>query len=98
MFDMSIQGLINSGMAWRLEGYVGRQCMAAIENGDAILGESGRTDYYGNYVPSRYEVKRGTKGSVQYANKLRKARDLRPLRGQDFDAGFAIEATDDLDW
>lgn len=62
-----VQNLIDSGMAWRLEGHVGRTCMAAIEAGDAVLGEEGHRDYWGNYVPSRYEVKPGTKGSVEYA-------------------------------
>lgn len=87
---MTIQEMINSGMAWRLEGFYGRQAMAAIENGDAILGIRGNTDFYGHYVPSRYQVDRGTKGSVQYANKLRKARNQRPLRGMDFDNGVCI--------
>ena len=65
--DLDIQDLIDSGMAWRLEGHVGRECMAAIEDGRAILGPVGHTDFYGNYVPSRFEVKPGTKGSVEYA-------------------------------
>ena len=33
--------LINSGMAWRLEGSIGRQSMDAMENGQAILGPTG---------------------------------------------------------
>lgn len=66
--DMSIQGLINSGTAWHLEGAVGRGCMDAIESGVAILGKEGHHDYWGNYVPSRYEVQDGTKGSLKYAN------------------------------
>jgi len=65
--DLDIQGLIDSGLAWRLEGYVGRECMAAIEDGRAILGEVGHRDYWGNYVPSRFEVEPGTKGSIEYA-------------------------------
>lgn len=77
--DLSIQNLIDNGMAWRLEGHVGRQCMAAIENGDAVLGVDGHRDYYGNYVPSRTEVEPGTKGSVEYANRLREERGLDPL-------------------
>jgi hypothetical protein len=32
-----------------------------------MLGEEGHLDYYGNYVPSRYEVEPGTKGSPEYA-------------------------------
>ena len=66
MMDMSIQGLIDSGMAWRMEGSIGRQCMAAIEAGRAMLGPEGHYDYYGNYVLSRYEVEPGTMGSPEY--------------------------------
>lgn len=64
---MDLQALIDSGDAWRLEGAVGRAAMAAIENGDAVLGEVGHHDYWGNYVPSRHEVVPGTLGSVGYA-------------------------------
>lgn len=60
------QGLINSGLAWRLEGTIGRQCMAAIEAGACMLGKAGHRDYWGNYVPSRDEVKAGTKGSFDF--------------------------------
>jgi hypothetical protein len=66
MLDMSIQSLIDSGMAWRLEGFVGRQCMSAIEAGEAVLGPEPHRDYYGNRVPSRHEVVPGTKGSVLF--------------------------------
>ena len=65
-----LQGLIDSGMAWRLEGSVGREAMAAIEDGVCILGETGHRDYWGNYIPSRYEVVPGTKGSVEYAEQM----------------------------
>ena len=92
--DMSIQGLINSGMAWRLEGAVGREAMRWIEDGYAILGEHGNRDYYGTYVPSRHEVKAGTMGSVRYANRLRRQRDERPLRARDFDAGYGAYSPD----
>ena len=61
------QNLINSGDAWKLEGHVGRTAMSLIESGECILGEVGHHDYYGNYVPSRYEVQAGTKGSAEYA-------------------------------
>lgn len=65
-----IQHLIDTGLAWKLEGSVGRACMAAIENGDAILGPVGHRDYWGNYIPSRDEVIPGTKGSVEYAEQM----------------------------
>ncbi len=60
------QELIDSGMAWRLEGSVGREAMSLIEAGECMLGEEGHCDFYGNYVPSRTEVKAGTKGSPEY--------------------------------
>lgn len=66
---MSIQGcqnLINSGMAWRLEGHVGRTCMQAIEDGACMLGPDPHADFYGNRIPSRTEVQEGTKGSRGY--------------------------------
>jgi hypothetical protein len=68
------QASINSGLAWRLEGSYGREAMACIERGDCILGEVGHRDYYGNYVPSRYEVQPGTKGSVEYAQRMQESR------------------------
>jgi hypothetical protein len=72
VFDL--QALINNGMAWRLEGSVGRAAHEAIENGDCILGETGHRDYWGNYIPSRYEVVPGTKGSVEYAEQMQAER------------------------
>jgi hypothetical protein len=60
------QELINSGTAWKLEGSVGRHAMEMIELGECMLGEEGYRDYWGNYVPSRYEVEDGTKGSESY--------------------------------
>ena len=66
----AMQNLINNGMAWRLEGSVGRDAMSLIESGHCILGEEGFKDFWGNYVPSRYEVEAGTKGSVEYQKKM----------------------------
>ena len=65
--NFDTQQLIDSGMAWRLEGHVGRECMRAIEQGFAVLGPEAHRDFYGNRVPSRHEVVPGTKGSVEYA-------------------------------
>lgn len=63
---MELQRRINSGTAWKLEGSYGRIAMDAITAGECMLGEESCHDYYGNYVPSRYEVLEGTKGSAQY--------------------------------
>jgi len=70
------QKLINSGMAWKLEGSVGRFAMNLIENGYCSLGVKGHRDYYGNYVPSRYEVQKGTKGSIQFVKNSQNSREL----------------------
>lgn len=60
------QDLVDSGMAWKLEGCVGRTAMALIESGEIMLGEKGHRDYYGSYIPSRTDVAPGTKGSAEY--------------------------------
>ncbi len=71
MIDVNnLQELIDTGMAWKLEGSVGRAAMRAIEDGECVLGEVGHKDYWGNYVPSRYEVQAGTKGSLEYAQRM----------------------------
>jgi hypothetical protein len=61
----SIQRAINSGM-WGLQGSYGRTMVAAIEGGYCLLGSAGARDYYGNYIPSRDQVKAGTKGSYEF--------------------------------
>lgn len=65
-FIAGYQALIDNGMAWRLEGHVGRTAMALIESGACILGPVGHYDAYGGYVPGRDEVEPGTKGSPEY--------------------------------
>ena len=62
-----LQELINTGVAWRLEGAVGREAMAALKEGSCTLPENAQTDYWGNRVPSLNEVKPGTTGSFQNA-------------------------------
>ena len=64
-YYISIQRAINSGM-WGLQGSYGRTMMDAISSGRCLLGKTGARDYYGNYIPSRDEVKEGTKGSISF--------------------------------
>lgn len=61
----SVQRAINSGM-WSLQGSYGRTMMEAIESGKCLLGLKSASDYWGNTIPSRLQVKDGTKGSWEY--------------------------------
>ena len=61
----SIQRAINSGM-WGLQGSYGRTMMQAISDGKCLLGLKDAKDYWGNTIPSRLQVKDGTKGSWDY--------------------------------
>jgi hypothetical protein len=59
------QYLINTGMAWRMEGSVGREAMNLLEAGACMLPKKPYSDYYGNRIPSRDDLKAGTKGTFQ---------------------------------
>lgn len=61
------QRLIDDGSVWKLQGHYGRTAIQLIRAGECLLGPVGHHDYYGNYVPSRYEVTSETPGSVEYA-------------------------------
>jgi hypothetical protein len=61
----SIQRAINGGL-WSMQGSYGRAMMQAITDGWCLLGNESFNDYYGNRIPSRTEVKAGTKGSPEY--------------------------------
>lgn len=63
-----MQNLINSGEAWKLEGSYGRAAMSNLESGACMLPKEAKFDYYGNRVPSRDDLKPGTKGT--YKNSL----------------------------
>jgi hypothetical protein len=69
-----LQKLIEDG-TWGLEGSTGRAMMRDIEAGICVLGDAPARDYWGIRIPSRHEVKAGTKGSVQYAYAALKRRE-----------------------
>lgn len=62
----AMQRIINDGTGWKLQGSMGRSMMAAIEAGDCLLGKEPKRDYWGNFIPSRQQVKDGTEGSKGY--------------------------------
>lgn len=59
----AMQATINDGSIWKMEGSAGRSAMNALSSGRCMLGRVCVRDYYGNRIPSRTEVKKGTKGS-----------------------------------
>ena len=76
----SLQRAINGGM-WSLQGSYGRAMMQAISDGWCLLGTESFNDYYGNRIPSRTEVKEGTKGSPEYVLEHRGQEWLNFLEG-----------------
>ena len=64
-YYQSIQRAINAG-SWSMQGSYGRTMMDAIRSGRCMLGAKEFRDYYGNPIPSRDQVKEGTKGSIQF--------------------------------
>ena len=61
-----LQRAVNDGTAWKLQGSIGRTLMDAINAGVVLLGRGSSRDYYGNVIPSRWDVEPGTKGSFEY--------------------------------
>lgn len=61
---------IDNGSIWKFEGSVGRNAMALLESGACMLPLKGTFDYYGNRIPSRSELKVGTKGTYQNSLKF----------------------------
>jgi hypothetical protein len=60
-----MQNMINSGEAWRMEGSYGRAAMDNLESGACYLPQERHNDFYGNTVPSRDDLKSGTKGTLE---------------------------------
>lgn len=61
----SMQKMINSGSVWKMEGSMGRSAMGCLESGACMLPKEVNFDYYGNRIPSRTELKNGSKGTYQ---------------------------------
>lgn len=59
------QRAIFNGSIWSGQGSVGRQAMAMLEAGMVMLPKHPTRDYYGNQIPARDWLKKGTKGTFQ---------------------------------
>ena len=62
-----LQNQINDGSIWKFEGSAGRAAMAALDSGQCMLPKKFTVDYYGNKLPSRDVLQKGTKGTYQNA-------------------------------
>ncbi|MCA8999022.1 MAG: hypothetical protein KDA80_18625 [Planctomycetaceae bacterium] len=60
------QRMIDDGSVWKLQGSYGRLASQLIQEGLCMLGPTSHTDYYGNAIPSRYDVSPETPGSPQF--------------------------------
>lgn len=65
-----MQHLIETGLAWKMEGAIGRSAMELLRTGACFLPKESHRDYYGNRIPSRNDVKKGTTGSLENAYKF----------------------------
>jgi len=83
-----IQEQINTGLCWKMEGSVGRFAMDCLEAGVCMLPLERRIDYYGQTVPSRNDLKAGTKGTFQNA-----VRFWNQVQDGDFEAIEWLEST-----
>ena len=62
-----MQEAINTGMAWKMEGSVGRRAMELLRTGAWVLPKEAVVDSYGNRVPSRDDLVSGTLGTFENA-------------------------------
>lgn len=69
-----MQEAINNGQCWKMEGSTGRFAMSCLESGVCMLPVQPKYDCCGNRVPSRNDLKQGTKGtflnSVRFWNQV----------------------------
>ena len=69
------QWLVNTGHAWNLQGFIGRYAHDSIEQGFLMLGTTSHRGYWGQHIPSRFEVEPGTLGSPQYVTECEASRN-----------------------
>ena len=65
-----LQNMINTGDVWKMEGSFARGAMRSLEAGMCMLPKEPRADYYGNRIPSRDELQKGSKGTYQNCAKF----------------------------
>ena len=64
------QEIIDNGMAWKMEGRIGRMAMEYLNAGACFLPLKAHYDYWGNEYPSRTKVNPGSTGSLLNAKRF----------------------------
>lgn len=60
-----MQNIIETGMVWHMEGAMGREAMDLLRVGACFLPDKAYRDLYGNRVPSRNDLAKGTLGTLE---------------------------------
>jgi len=68
-YRLAMQAAIDSGQCWHMEGSMGRAAMDMLRCGACVLPEVPHKDYWGNTVPSRFQVQPGSTGSMELHEK-----------------------------
>lgn len=63
---IEIQKMINSGLVWKLEGGFGIETTILLQEGKVMLGKKQTKDAYGNTIPSRNDLLKGSIGTKKF--------------------------------
>jgi len=70
-----MQRMIDDGSVWKMEGSMGRKAMLLIRSGECYLPDKEHRDAYGNRIPSRDELEKGTRGTIENSIDFYKEKD-----------------------
>jgi len=91
----SYQVAINNGSAWNQSPKLARRCKKLLESGACILPKKSYNIHFHSVVPSRYEVPRGSVGTLKYAKKFwEDSWNLSQLIGEQFNNKVVCEIID----
>lgn len=62
-----MQNIIDTGMVWHMDGSMGREAMELLRVGACFLPNKPYRDAYGNRVPSRNDLAKGSLGTLENA-------------------------------
>ena len=89
------QEAINSGTAWNQSPQFAQRCKDLLKSGACILPKKSYNIHFHSVVPSRYEVPRGSVGTLKYAKKYwENSWNISQLIGQQFNDKVICEIID----